>query len=867
MGEVYRARDTKLHRDVALKVLPAAVSRDPDRLARFEREATVLAALNHPNIAAIYGLERSEGTTALAMELVDGDDLSRWIARGAIPLDDALPIAKQIAEALEAAHEQGIIHRDLKPANIKVRADGTVKVLDFGLAKAMDSGVVAAGPAGLSISPTILSPAMTQAGMILGTAAYMSPEQARGRSVDKRADIWAFGVVLFEMLTGQRAFKGEEISDVIASVLRDAVDLQALPEATPATVRRLLTRCLERDPKLRLRDIGEARVALSVGAGTHEDAPSATHSATAPVTASARRARSVVVLPWLVAGLAVAAVIVFAVATRSVTPQADPFPLRVEVSNPANAPTGRAALSPDGHMLVYVGRTGLTGRQLFVRRLDQLVSRAIPGTEGAGFRSVWWSPDGRWIGFVANRRKLMKVSLDGGAPIALADVADEGGGAWTSNGEIIIGSGISEGLQGLLRVSQSGGRVQPFTQIDPARKELSHQSPTVLADGKTVLFTIWYGAPETAELAIASVDDGKTVPLGVNGVGALGVVDGQMIFTRYDGVTMAVPFDVARRRPFGSGVQVLDAVGVGDAPFATMNNAGGLVYVPTVEAPRQLLWVDRSGQTRPAMVDRRVFSAPRISPDGQQVATTINGSIWIYDIPNGTLSPLTGSNGARNAAWSSDGRRVLYVSTQGGRAAFWWQAADGSSPPTPAGVPPHNAWNLDLAPDDVTTVFNAIYNGTFNVESYSLGGKPDVHEIAASPRAIEARGRISRDGRLVAYQSDESGRNEIYIRSFPDGNGRTQVSSDGGTRPVWSRDGTVLYYSHEGSIMAAKLARETTLRVTARDVVVKGPFQDDFDVSPDASQFLVLEPAAADVTLVAIPNWITDLRRVSAAAR
>ena len=871
MGQVYRATDTRLKRQVAIKILPPSVAADTDRLARFQREAEVLAALNHPHIAGIYGLEESAGMTALVMELVEGDDLSQRIARGAIPIDEALPIARQIAEALEAAHEQGIIHRDLKPANIKVRADGTVKVLDFGLAKAMDPTSSSRGNA--MNSPT-LSIHATQGGIILGTAAYMSPEQARGKPVDKRADIWAFGAVLFEMLTGERAFKGDDISEVIASVLRDTPDVQTLPGATPATVRRLLARCLERDPRLRLRDIGEARVALS-------EPPTAWFAAGAALESASSPARGGLTgLPWFVAGLAVVALAVLTVAFVRAVPEHDPFPMRVEVTDVTNAPTGPAALSSDGHTLIFVGRRTSTSdngndirggqhpTMLFVRRLDQLVSRAIPGTEGA--QAPWLSPDGQWAAYIANRRTLMKVSLQGGPPVALAEVADYGGGDWSPAGDIILGSGVFEGLQGLLRVSQAGGAPRPLTQIDATRKELSHQWPRLLADGKSVLFTIWYGAPETAELAIASLDDGKTAPLGVIGARALGVVGGQLVFFRNDGVLMAVPFDVNARRASGAAVQVEQAVGTTDTPLGSLNHAGGLVYA-RAEPARRLLWADRSGATRPAITESRDISHLRISPDGQRVALSIGsvsgGKIWVHDVGNGTVTPLTASDGARNAAWSRDGRRVLYVSTQGGRAALWWQAVDGSGAATLAGVPPHNAWNLDLAPDGLTTVYNAIYNGSFNVESFSLAGAHETHDVSASPRALESRARFSPDGHLVAYQSDESGRAEVYIRSFPDAGGRTQVSTDGGTAPVWSPEGNRLYYLHDGSIMSAALAREGTLRVLSRELVLKGPFEQEFDVSPDGSRFLVLESEAASATLVVVPNWMTELRRVTAPVR
>jgi serine/threonine-protein kinase len=475
------------------------------------------------------------------------------------------------------------------------------------------------------------------------------------------------------------------------------------------------------------------------------------------------------------------------------------------------------------------------------------------------------------VAYIANRRKLMKVSLQGGAPVALADVADEGGGDWSPNGDLIVGPGVVEGLQGLHRVSQAGGVLRPLTQIDATRKELSHQWPRILTDGKSVLFTIWYGAQETAELAMTSLDDGKSVPLGVIGVVALGVVNGQLVYLRNDGVIMAIPFDVTARRASGTAVQVQQAISLDDA-FVSMNHAGGLVFAEGSQSPTRLLWADRSGATRPALAESRDFSQPRISPDGKKIAVSIgttgmSGSIWIHDVDSGTLTPLTASVGVRNAAWSPDSRRILYVSTQGGRAALWWQAVDGSGAATLASVPPHNAWSLDLAPDGRTAVYMALYNGSFNVESFSLVEPHEVHDLAASPRSFEANARFSPDGRLVAYQSDESGRAEVYIRSFPDAAGRTQVSPDGGTWPVWSRDGKQIYYSRDGSIMSATLARDPALRVMSRTLVLKGPFEPNFDVSPDGSRFLVLESEAATTTLVVIPNWMTELRRVTTPVR
>jgi serine/threonine-protein kinase len=563
---------------------------------------------------------------------------------------------------------------------------------------------------------------------------------------------------------------------------------------------------------------------------------------------------------------------------------ANPFPMRIEINGAIESrsgltagvsstltPRGSAVLSEDGHTVVYIGPSAAgTGTVLYLRRLDQTTAREIPGTANPSAPVL--SPDGRWVAFVAARKKIVKVPLDGGAPVVLADVPDNGGIDWSSRGEIVFGPGVMEGLGGLSRADANGGGApRPFTRVDSARKELSHEWPRVLADGKTVLFSIWYGAPETSEIAAASLDDGKVTPLGVLGARVLGVIDGQLVYVRPDGVAMAVPFDVGRRRVTGTATPVQDSIRIVDASggeaAASLNNAGGLVFARGA-LNRRLVWVDRSGAARPALSTEREFAFVKISPDGKQVAvnagTGVKSDLWLFDIATSTLSPLTASGTARNPVWSADGKRILFVSTQGGRSAFWWQPVDGGGPAVKVAEAPHNAWNIDLAPDGRTTVLNSIYDGTFNLESFVLDSTRERHDISASPNAVEALGRFSPDGRSVAYMSDESGQPEIYVRSFPEGGSRIQISAGGGTRPVWSRDGKTLYYREGSRMAAATVVRDPALRVVSRQMLFDGAYDREFDVSPDGSRFLMIETKSSGMSLIVIPNWLTELRRLTA---
>ena len=854
MGEVYRARDTRLERQVAIKILLESVAGNPERLSRFEREAKLLASLNHPHIAQIYGLEESGTTRALVMELVEGPTLADRIAQGPLPLDEALAIARQIAEALEAAHEQGIIHRDLKPANIKLRPDGTVKVLDFGLAKLVEpgaaSGVDSAGA--LTMSPTITSPAMTQAGLILGTAAYMSPEQARGRAVDKRADIWAFGVVLYEMVAGERPFTGDDLTETLAAVVKDQPDLGKVP----ARLRRLLTKCLEKDPKRRLRDIADVWDLLDAAA------PPA-----APEPAHSRRA------PWVVAAACTVVAAVAGWALKPV-PAADLFPGRTVLNLDGEYPIGPAVLSADGRSVVYAGaaRSG-NGRVLYLRRLDQLTSSEIAGTQQAAGAPVI-SPDGKWVAYIANRRKVMKVPLEGGTAVALADVIDYGGIDWSPSGDIILGAGIDEGLQGLSRVKESGGGASPFTRVDAAGKELSHQSPRVLADGKTVLFTVWFGGAREAEIAAATLDDAQVTRLGVPGIKALDVVDGQLVYLTGDGVVMAIPFDVKTRRTTGTPTPIQDSIRTtglsSKSGDAFLTHGGALAFLRGNHA-RRLVWVDRAGTVVPVRADRREYEFVRLSPDERRVAasilTGVKTDLWSLDLAAGTLTPLTATGVARNPSWSPDGRSLLYASNHGGRAQLWRQPADGGGPAVLAAVPPHNPWSVDLAPDGRSVVFNALYNGTFNLESFSLdptaGSGQSGRELSGSATAAESRGRFSPDGRWIAYNSDESGRVEVYIRSSAGTGGRVAISANGGQRPIWAHDGRQIFYWEGSRMVSAALAFDPAPRVVSRASHLEGDYEVDFDVAKDG-RFLMIESATSGVSLVVVPNWRTELRRLTA---
>ena len=816
MGEVYRAHDTKLNRDVAIKVLPEAFASDPERLSRFTREAQTLASLNHPNIAAIYGIEETPSTTesrsglrALVMELVEGEDLSTQIARGPIPIAEALPIAKQIAEALEAAHEHGIVHRDLKPANIKIRSDGTVKVLDFGLAKAMDPS--GASNVNLSHSPTLTGHG-TQLGVIIGTAAYMSPEQAKGKVVDRRADIWAFGVVLCEMLTGERTFKGEDISDVLAAVLRQEVNWAALPKATPPRLKRLLEHCLDRDVKERLRDIGEARFEIGkILTGAPESAVSPGGAATD--VPAWRRA-----LPWAVAAFFGIAFVVALVrwAPWRETPVAEPRRLLASIGVDASLTTGLGAsaiLSPDGKTLVFAARQADQTR-LFIRKLDQLQAVALGGTEGA--ESPFFSPDGRWIGFFASG-KLKKVSVTGGAAVNLCNVEIGRGGTWTENDTIIFTPGGTASSR-LMWVPSAGGTPSVFVALSAGA--LLQRWPQTLPGGKSLLYTEHSTTSgfDLANLAVAPLPSGTPKIVLRGGYYGRYVPSGHLVYM-HQGTLFAVRFDLNRLETIGQAAPALEGVITNQTSFGGAQLAfsaeGTLVYVPggSAAATAPINWMTRDGKTSVLKATKAAWAGPVFSPDGHKVALTIFGAqrpdVWAFDWARDTLTQLTFDRGDdRLPVFSPDGRRIVFASDRAKPGVFnlYWVNADGTGDVTrltdnpgaqrPASFHPGGkfvAFDEDR-PDMRSDLMILPLEG-----DTGRGFSPKPPAVFLGTLAEERSPMFSPDGRWIAYQSNEiGGQNDVYVRPFPGPGGQWRVSTEGGQFPRWSPPTRELLFVNPG---------------------------------------------------------------------
>jgi serine/threonine-protein kinase len=889
MGEVYRARDTRLKREVALKILPASVAADPDRLARFQREAEVLASLNHPNIAAIYGFEDGR---ALVMELVEGETLADRIARGPIAIDEALPIAKQIAEALEAAHERGIIHRDLKPANIKLRDDGTVKVLDFGLAKLNEPNAQNVSnvpndpnvPNVLSLSPTVTSPALgaTMAGALLGTAAYMSPEQARAKPADKRSDIWAFGCVLYEMLTGVRAFGGEDVSDTLANVLKIDPDWSMLPPDTPPAIRTLLQSCLTKDRQRRVGDISTARFVLEKGASL---APS-----TGPLPAAPLPRR----LLWRrVAALAAGAVVgaVFAGAAVWIATRApDPVPARlsrVSLALPDSAALSingadrSLAITPDGSRIVYVANRET---QIFVRALDALEPMAV--VTGGGPRGLFVSPDGQWIGFADGEGLLRKVPMTGGPSVPLTPVDGPPRGAtWAPDDTIIFATG-NPGT-GLQRVAAAGGSASVLTRADRAKGEADHLWPEILPGGRTILFTITAltGGLDAAQIAVLDLQTGERTIVLRGGSHAHYVSSGHLIYAA-DSTLRAVSFDLARLATRGTPVPVVPDVGgtVGGGMNAVVAADGTLAYVSRsgmapVNEPHTLVWVDRQGREAPIAAPPRAYQSPRLSPDGGRIAMHLDRpepDLWLWDLTRSTLTRLTSEPGVdASALWTPDGRRLVFRSDRAGASNLYVQEADGTGSATRM-----TEGDLEQSPNAITAdgtrvVFDELQAGRQrNLRLLTLTPTPRVEPLLET-RFDERGGSVSPDGRWLAYQSNRSGAVEIYVRPFPNvGDGQWQVSNGGGTQARWARSGRELFYrSTDGALMAVPVnARGTMWSAGTPMKLFEGRYHNGFDggydVSPDDQRFLMLKEGVGTgqtdtaATLIVVLNWVEELKRL-----
>jgi Tol biopolymer transport system component len=815
MGEVYRATDTNLKRHVAIKVLPEAVAGDADRLARFQREAEVLAALNHPNIAAIYGLEKTADFVALVMELVEGEDLSQRIARGAMPPDEALPIAKQIADALEAAHEQGIIHRDLKPANIKVRGDGTVKVLDFGLAKVMEP--VAGSSPSLSMSPTLTTPAMTQAGIILGTAAYMSPEQAKGRTVDKRTDVWAFGAVLFEMLTGRRAFEGEDVSDTLARILMKEPVWTALPAAVPPTVVTVLRRCLHKNPKQRLHDVQDVRLALE---GAFETTVPQSVPGTRPTSAAAHA------LPWAVAGIFGVALIAALVLWAPWRSASVPAPRKVMALIGADASMstgvgGSVILSPDGTTLAFVAQQAGQTR-LFVRKLDQLQAAALAGTDEAA--SPFFSLDGQWIAFFAGG-KLKKIAVTGGAVVNLCDAPAGRGGTWTDD-TILFAPSTAFNTR-LMRVSAAGGTPAAFGTL--TQGAVTQRWPQALPGGKAVLYTEhssvnnWDGAT----LVVATLSGGTPKVVVRGGYYGRYVPSGHLIYMQ-QGTLFAVRFDRDRLEIVGQAVPVLD--GVAANPDATggaqlaVSAEGTLVYVPGVAATatNPIDWLTRDGKTSVLRATKADWVNPRFSPDGQKLALQIfdgkQNDIWVYEWARETFTQLTFDPGQdRYPVWTPDGRRIVFASDRAKPGVFnlYGVNADGTGEVTRLTDSPDLQAPWSWHPSGKFLAFYAVRGATgadlmiLPMEGDAARGwTPGKPTMFLGTPASEYDPVFSPDGRFIAYYSNEaSGAFDVYVRPFPGPGGPWRISIAGGSDPRWSATThELLYVNPEGKVMTAPYA-------------------------------------------------------------
>jgi serine/threonine-protein kinase len=900
MGEVYRARDTKLNRDVAIKVLPGSLSGDPDRLARFSREAQLLAALNHPNIAAIHHVEDTAAGPALVMELVEGETLADRIARGPIPIDEALPIAKQIAEALEAAHEQGVIHRDLKPANIKVTPNGQVKVLDFGLAKLNESRAsnVSNEPNALSMSPTITSPAMTGIGVLLGTAAYMSPEQAKGRPADKRSDIWAFGCVLYEMLTGRRAFEGDGVSDTLAAVIRAEPDWGRLPPDTSDPIRLVIRRCLEKDPRQRIPDaviaaflIEEEATFAPSGSQHPASIGQRVDAAVSEVRQELARVIRRRAVAYAIAGVAAALCAGITVWTvmRTDPPSVYRWLLTTNRQDPliVGGMEVDLAVTPDGKKVIYHSAT-----HLLVQPLDQLEPTVLAGVGVT--RTPFVSPDGQWIGFFDEGSVLKRVPMTGGEPITVTPLDGFGprGATWGDDGSIVYATSTVE--TGLMRVPATGGMPTVLTRPDPTKGELDHFWPEFLPGGHAILFTIAAasGALTDAQVAILDLSTHSITTVVRGGYHAHYVSTGHLVYG-VGGSLRAAPFDLARLRVTGNSVPIVESVVT--TPEGGLDVAvaptGTLTYVPgrgIVGAQRRLVWVDRAGREEPLSAPIRAYQYLRVSPDGTRVALDIRDQdrdIWIWTFATKTLTRLT-FDPAQDSfpVWTRDSRDVVFLSLRGGVPGLYSQSADGSGS---ARLLTKNAMirtPTSSSPDGRLLLINETTGSQTDLLTLSIAQPPgfsgptEPQPLIATPVA-EANGEISPDGRWLAYQSSDTGREEIYVRPFPNMNdGRWQVSTAGGRTPVWSHRGDELFFkSPDGAIMKVQVEAGQSWRAGPPMQLARpgffpsvAAFPRQFDVSPDGRRFLVIKDANVEAgqtpnQIAVVQNWFNELTRLAPA--
>jgi len=868
MGEVYQAHDTKLGRDVAIKVLPEAFAHDPDRLSRFQREAKMLAALNHPNIATIHGLEQSGPTSYLVMELVSGETLAERVKReGRLPIEEALAIAKQIAEALEAAHEKNIIHRDLKPANVKVTPEGKVKVLDFGLAKAFEGD---SANEDMGNSPT-LSRAATMQGVILGTAAYMSPEQARGKSVDKRTDIWAFGCVLYELVTGKQAFHGEDITEILAAIVLKEPAFDTLPANISPSIRVLLQRCLRKDRRQRTPDAATIRIEIEDAIATPKDSGA---TQVAPPSTS----KLLMAVGAVAAALAILLAVTSWVAWRATRPaELKPLvrldvDLGPEVSLSSQRGTN-TILSPDGARIVYVSQ----GR-LFTRRLDQPNATELAGTQGA--YSPFFSPDGQWIAFFA-QAKLKKISVEGGTAIVLCDTGTASGGSWGEDGNIIAALGA---LTGLSRIPSAGGTPLLVTELQSG--EITNRWPQILPGGKAVLFTT---SPtitgfDGANIEVMSFADHRRKTLVRGGTFPRYLPTGDLIYVNR-GTLFAVPFDLDRLELRGTPVPLLDQVNYnstyGSAQF-DFSQTGTLIYhsggagsgLFTVQ------WLDAAGKTQPLLTKPDAYQHPSLSPDGTRLALNTS-DIWVYEWQRDTMTRLTfGPSISRYPIWSPDGRYIVYEVVGAGMA---WTRSDGSGKPQSLTQSKRQQTPWSLSSDGKRLAFldltpqNQYDIWTMSLESDGTGlrgGKPEPY---LQTPFDQRHPTFSPDGRWIAYDSNESGAYQVYVRAYPDKGGKWQFSNSGGVYPVWSRSGHELFFRTEDSqimVGSYSVKGESFVadkpRVWSEKKIADIGLISNYDLAPDGKRIAALMPVdtaedqRAQSHVIFLENFFDEVRRRTA---
>ncbi len=866
MGVVWKATDLTLGRDVAIKVLPPVLSRDPSRLDRFEREARALAALNHPNIAAIYSVHEADGLRFLAMEFVDGDDLTRRMADGPMAVPEVLAIARQIADGLEEAHEKGIVHRDLKPANVKVTPSGKVKVLDFGLAKALASDA-AARASGSDQDRDDVSALATRAGLLVGTAAYMAPEQARGAPIDRRADIWSFGVVLFEMLAGRRPFAGATLTDVLAAVTTTEPDWTLLPAGTPRPLEQLIRRCLDKDQRQRLRDIGDARVELERLSGATPD------SATADAGPAPEPSRPILTgITTAIVGAGVAALATWAAVRPAPAPPSTvdrltvALPAGLRIDDAPDASRQQLALTRDGRVMAFVTRDAGGRKQIYLRRTDRVDAEPVAGADGADM--PFFSPDGQHLGF-ASDGKLKRVALAGSEPVVLCDAPAPRGAAWGDDGTIVFAPGA---FGGLARVPATGGTPVPLTTLTDG--EESHRWPSILPGGRAVLFGVLPAGRDEQQAPIAAVrlDTGARQPL-LNGGVFPRFVSGHVVFTSASGL-MAAPFDPGRLVVTGPAAPVLDDVRRDLLPARRVSfdvaASGALLYVPGAvrQAEREIVWLERSGSATAAVDEKRPYKGVQLSPDGQSLAVLIEGapvtSLWNYSLTRGTWQRLTFDQDVSTPAWTPDGSRLIYSSDS--ERATYAVTTHGGGAPQRLTPPSREGGDMPAVAPDGRTALIAVQGGRGDdIVALTLDDRQAITPFQAGA-GNDVSPAFSPDGRFVAYSSTESGRREVYIRPFDGPARKWPVSTDGGGVPRWRRDGRELFYLAGARMMAVPVtpaAGGLTIGTAVRlfdDPSLAWSDSDGhrYDVSADGRRFITVRPDPREVRplpLVAIPQF------------